>query len=90
MLAAAYQQRVLWAEAHADSKLPANHSNEGGVFGPSNKSEPPSYGECPTFSWPGMPFSPLAIPDMLACIDIDRQENVSAYLGLLVNSLQAN
>ena len=36
----------------------------------------------------GMPFSPLAIPDMLACMDIDRQENVSAYLGLLVNSLQ--
>ena len=40
LLAAAYQQRVLWAEAHADSRLPANHSNDGGVFGPSSKSAP--------------------------------------------------
>src|ERR1700722_3518527 len=40
LLAAAYQQRVLWAEAHADSKLPTNHSKDGGVFWPPSKSAP--------------------------------------------------
>jgi len=87
LLVAAYQQRVLWAAAHADSKLPANHSNDGGVFWPSSKSAPPSYENAQHLVALGC-FFPSRDPGHVSLHRIDRQENVRAYLGLLVNSLQ--